>query len=487
MTLLATRFAPSDVEMLLLALTHAGFTLRSDDPAALRDVLKLVHSHVKGGAPSAAVSVDSAAGSGVAAPGSIAALVSKLVPRAAPTASTTAPSRTSSSAAVGGGVTRNSVMLDLLLDLKNNRRRPEHEAILERGVQLRRWLGRLAGKAAGVGGGASAASSDRALRISWEDLMSIPTNGRWWLVGSSWAGRLAGPSSSSSSSADAGGKRGGGAGTDTPAAGYTAAETSLLEVARAMRMNTPARRSVFVALMGAEDADSALERLLKLGLKGANEREIVRVVLDCAAQEGAVNPFYGDVAGRLCGYNPRFKFTFQLCFWDAFKTLDDVGTGSPRRTFNLARLLATLVTRFTLSLAVLKVVDLTPGSTPASTTLFVKALLTAVLIDAKGQNDVAAIFSRLGGGGGTGKDRKAAAADGGAASRDKLLLRDGLLVFLRQHVSAGGLAAGVAARGEGVAAGLDGNDLKERLRTARKALESVTGTAQEEVMGYGED
>ena len=57
--------------------------------------------------------------------------------------------------------------------------------------------------------------------------------------------------------------------------------------------------------MGAEDAESALERVLRLGLRGPIEREAVRVLIDCAGQEAAYNPFYGAVATKLCSYHNR--------------------------------------------------------------------------------------------------------------------------------------------------------------------------------------
>lgn len=46
------------------------------------------------------------------------------------------------------------------------------------------------------------------------------------------------------------------------------------------------------------------------------------------------------------------RFTFQIAFWDALKTLDD---GAARRAGSLARLMAHLVIRKQLSLTVLKV------------------------------------------------------------------------------------------------------------------------------------
>lgn len=51
-------------------------------------------------------------------------------------------------------------------------------------------------------------------------------------------------------------------------------------------------------------------------------------------------------------FSRPLRFTFQVAFWDALKTLDD---GAARRAGSLARLMAHLVVRKQLSLTVLKV------------------------------------------------------------------------------------------------------------------------------------
>jgi nucleolar MIF4G domain-containing protein 1 len=466
--LLATRFGEADVELLLLSLTHAGFQLRADDPAALRDVLRIVHEKIAAAGPAA---VAPAPSSSAAPPptSAIAALAARFTSSARSSASA------SSAAAAPPSLTRVQVMSELLLDLKNNRRRAEHEQLLERGAALRKWLSRLASRTAGVEG------VERRLRVGWADLMSIQESGRWWLVGASWAGRAAAGATSAAAAAaggDAGGggsvipasrasaSDGAGAADASAAARYSEAELGLLEAARAMRMNTSTRRAVFVALMGAEDADAALERLLRLGLTGAAEREIVRVLLDCAAQEAGYNPFYAAVGAALCSYHHRFKFTFQLAFWDAFKTIPDAAVSTPRRLFHLARLLSALIASYSLSLAVVKVLDFTTSEPPAL--LFIKALLTSLLLDVRTPRDAAAVFSRLG------------------APADRLMLRDGLQVFMHQHIRLGGLleAAAVRAGPRGAAPPhLQRDAVKERLRAARRGLDSVAGTLEEEVLG----
>ena len=103
------------------------------------------------------------------------------------------------------------------------------------------------------------------------------------------------------------------------------------------------------------------------------------MLVDCAGQEKNYNPFYAYLAGRLCEYHDKYKFTLQLTYWDIFKLLDEevagftspsvpkkggaraagAGAVSPqhRRAVNLAKTLCHLIAKGWLPLSVLKVVD----------------------------------------------------------------------------------------------------------------------------------
>lgn len=55
----------------------------------------------------------------------------------------------------------------------------------------------------------------------------------------------------------------------------------VLKLAKAQRMNTDVRRAVFCTVMTSEDYLDAFEKLLKLNLKGEQDRDIIFVVLHC--------------------------------------------------------------------------------------------------------------------------------------------------------------------------------------------------------------
>lgn len=79
---------------------------------------------------------------------------------------------------------------------------------------------------------------------------------------------------------------------------------------------------IFLVMMQSEDYMDAVEKLLKLALKGAEAREIVRVAFHCCVQEKGYNPFYALLLCQLCTIDKNHQFTLRLCMWDALKEVD---------------------------------------------------------------------------------------------------------------------------------------------------------------------
>ncbi|KAB1275895.1 Nucleolar MIF4G domain-containing protein 1 [Camelus dromedarius] len=170
------------------------------------------------------------------------------------------------------------------LALKNNdvRKIPGYDPEpVERLRKLQRALVRGAGS-----------GTETQLRVSWDNILNAEQTGRWWIVGSAWSGA---PMIDNSQQ-------------KTPQKrplGTVSAK--ILELARKQRMNTDVRRNIFCTIMTSEDFLDAFEKLLKLGLKDQQEREIVHVLMDCCLQERTYNPFYAFLAGKLCDYERRFQ------------------------------------------------------------------------------------------------------------------------------------------------------------------------------------
>ncbi|KAF5196303.1 nucleolar MIF4G domain-containing protein 1-like [Thalictrum thalictroides] len=129
----------------------------------------------------------------------------------------------------------------------------------------------------------------------------------------------------------------------------------LLQLAAAHRMNTDTRRAIFCIIMSGEDYIDAFEKLLRLDLSGKQDRDIMRVLLECCLKEKVFNKYYTVLACKLCSHDKNHKFTLQYCLWDHYKELESLDLV---QSLNLARFTAEMLVSFSLSLAVLKTVDL---------------------------------------------------------------------------------------------------------------------------------
>jgi nucleolar MIF4G domain-containing protein 1 len=328
---LIASFKPIDIESLLLILNHCGRALRSDDPLALKEIVLLVQK------------------------------------RALET-------RNNESSKIHASHV--DYMMSSIMDLKNNKRQSKSTAYAEKTTRLRKILGQIKSIVALTNGGFRSESS---LRLSLSDLLDAEVNGRYWKIGASWVGNqyrcLASAECDDATNLD-----------DNVSMKKSAAvvdgleeDTKLQKLATKCRMNTDIRRSIFYIIMGSADCDDAFEKLIKAEmLKNRTERETVRVLMDCCGNEKSFNKYYSHLACRICEFQPQAKFSFQLAFWDAFKTIDST---EPRKSANLAKLLFYLVAvHFSLRLNVLKAIDLSsPEELSEPAMIFVTIFLSSML------------------------------------------------------------------------------------------------------------
>ncbi|KAG9348041.1 hypothetical protein JZ751_004061 [Albula glossodonta] len=259
-------------------------------------------------------------------------------------------------------------MLETMLALKNNdmRKIPGYDPEpVERLRKLQRTLVHQ-----------SSAGSDVKLRVSLENLLEADQVGRWWIVGSSWSG--------APMIGDHGNKQ-----QKSSVEGQFSAK--VLELARKQRMNTDIRRNIFCIVMTSEDYLDAFEKLLRLGLKDQQEREIVHVLLDCCLQEKTFNPYYSVLGEKFCSHDRRFQMTFQFSLWDKFKELANLSSS----TFsNLVQLVVRLLQKKCLSLSILKVIEF--GELDKPQVRFLRQVLSKLLSDTDPE-DLENIFGRISG------------------------------------------------------------------------------------------
>jgi nucleolar MIF4G domain-containing protein 1 len=312
----------------LFRFTGCGQQLRKDDPTALKEIILLVQQK-------AAASSSSSSGQPI----------------------------------------RIRFMLDMIYDLKNNKKRHTDQAALF--AHLRNWLKSTTGRSSSSG----SSPSDRALRITYSDMRDAATKGRWWLVGSAWQQSNAADASMDPSQAK------------LIKEAASSGDANLLALAREQRMNTDFRRAVFCIVMGAEDFADALAKLMKLHIKGSQDREIARIIMHCCRQEKRYNAYYAMLADKLCKLNRRYRFTFQLAFWDYYKRLDqDDAEITVRQLYNIAQMLSELLRLGALSVSVLKAIDF--GEVGAQATLFLHTLLSGIMVhETLSNQDVVNIFA----------------------------------------------------------------------------------------------
>lgn len=349
-------------------------------------------------------------------------------------------------------------MVETLTNLKNNRLKPSTAAAAasavtaEHTVRMKRTLGSL---------NTRHLRATEPLRASLDDIRSVQTKGKWWLVGASWAGRPAAPGEPPQD----------GEGKDCkPLPAYISdddggddgdrAMPDLVALARQHRMNTDIRRAVFITLLSAADCADAHARLLKLRLKKrTQQREIPRVLLHCATAEPHHNPYYTLVAKRLCAAGHSLRMTFTFMLWDYFRRFGEADGGDEgedgeddddeeagawkkpaglRKIVNLAKLYAALVANGCLTLAMFKTLANWAHLQPA-TRRFLEVFFASLLADVRGDDNVRRVF-------------------GGAFAENTDLVR-GVLYFLRRKIKTtaagvGGVVDGDSAEGKAVRRGV---------------------------------
>ncbi|KAJ8684428.1 hypothetical protein QAD02_020220 [Eretmocerus hayati] len=304
-------FSEKEIELILVVLKAAGFRLRKDDPLALKG------------------------------------LILNLQERAAKTQSSNS---------------RVQFMLQILLAIKNNNMNKIPQYDQSHMDHLQKILKNLIRKG----------NTISQLNLTLEDLLHADAQGKWWIIGSAWSGKLA-PGTGANKSPDQ----------------KPAHSQKLLDLARSQRMNTDVRKNIFCILMTAEDYLDAFEKLHHLGLKDRQEREIIYVILNCCLQEKKFNPYYAVLLQKFCEYDRKYQMTLQYTIWDKIKILDSFKS---RQIVNLAKLMSHLFIHKGLPLSVLKVIEL--GELSDASMRFFKAVMLEILLH-KDEDTSIQVFERI--------------------------------------------------------------------------------------------
>ncbi|ETO27378.1 hypothetical protein RFI_09753 [Reticulomyxa filosa] len=202
---------------------------------------------------------------------------------------------------------------------------------------------------------------DVKLNISYEDIMKIPTHGRWWLAGAARKGQLVG--SSHFGTKDNNGNGDGGDGDESvwketdinTSAQPEPFSAQILEMAKKFHMNTPIRKAVFCIVMSSEDYMDAFSKLSQLNLSEGKHQEMIRIVLLLALRQKTYGRYYYLLLEKLLKEKKHWRFAFQCAVWDKFKELTSMNDND---IINLAKLLGEMICSQVIKMTVLKSLDL---------------------------------------------------------------------------------------------------------------------------------
>jgi nucleolar MIF4G domain-containing protein 1 len=296
------------MELVLCIIEHCGFQLRKDDPIGFKSLINQL-SQMK------------------------TAIVMK--------ESTTLQNSSK-------GLSRVNHLITLLTEVGASGRLQRTLSIHQETVkELRKWLGTMKNSIQSNKVSTSRHGQivgDSCLRVSLSDIVDADKRGRWWRPGASWKK----DSFSSSSHQEQQEKCEVESNTDRCdeenvlkkrklCDKSSSEEKMLLKLAKKLKLNTETRRNILLVIMSSRDVSDAFERLLRLDLKGREDREIVRVLIECCAQETTFNRFYAELNVLLCNHNRQFKTTTLFAFWDFLQTIenDDSSDAQQGRIVNL--------------------------------------------------------------------------------------------------------------------------------------------------------
>ncbi|GAV77301.1 MA3 domain-containing protein/MIF4G domain-containing protein [Cephalotus follicularis] len=275
---------------------------------------------------------------------------------------------------------RMEFMLETICDIKNNKKRPKEDTAQH--TRIKKWLQKLRVEDILIRG------------LTWSKLLDPDKKGQWWLSGdiSATIGNVEDVASTIDKE--------------------VLEAQKMLHLAAAQRMNTDIRKAIFCIIMTGEDYIDAFEKLLRLDLQGQQDREIIRVLVQCCLQEKVFNKYYTVLASKLCEHDKNQKFTLQFCLWDHFKELESMQL---LRSMHLAKFVAEMVASFSLSLGILKTIDFSdPRQLTPKRIIHFRMLFEAIF--EYPENLIWNMFSRL------------------AVIPELETLRDGIEFFLKEHV-----------------------------------------------------
>ncbi|CEF82926.1 hypothetical protein FGSG_09843 [Fusarium graminearum PH-1] len=227
------------------------------------------------------------------------------------------------------------------------------------------------------------------LAVGLVDIEEAETRGQWWLPSASVPNTLMDKSKKGRTS-------------DTEMSDHEDMDIVLPDYpkkARAQGLNGTPQIAIFTALMTASNFEHAYRQFVNLKLKKDDQLALATVLVQCVGSEMQYNPYYALVGGKACLLNSRIRFAIQDRLWKIFRSLGESMFGEApeedetadaermkdeRRITNVAKFYAALVVDGTLSIAILKPLELPEANHWAS--MFVQLFIIALLKECRTKN-----------------------------------------------------------------------------------------------------
>jgi nucleolar MIF4G domain-containing protein 1 len=227
------------------------------------------------------------------------------------------------------------------------------------------------------------------LAVGLVDIEEAETRGQWWLPSASVPNTLMDKSKKGRTS-------------DTEMSDHEDMDIVLPDYpkkARAQGLNGTAQIAIFTALMTASNFEHAYRQFVNLKLKKDDQLALATVLVQCVGSEMQYNPYYALVGGKACLLNSRIRFAIQDRLWKIFRSLGESMFGEApeedetadaermkdeRRINNVAKFYAALVADGTLTIAILKPLELPETNHWAS--IFVQLFIIALLKECRTKN-----------------------------------------------------------------------------------------------------
>lgn len=256
---LADIFTEKEVELILMVLRTVGFSLRKDDPLALKTFITQIQSQA-----------------------------------------------TNHQTKASANYTRVCFMLEIIHSIKNNNPSKVPNYDPSHVEHLKKLMKGLIHKGKNV----------TPLYVTLNDIVNSKSQGRWWIVGSAWSGGGLKENMLPSSMEVVKQKK-------TVCMEDEFSENFKKRAAKLQLTRPPRVNIMYIITEGSEDYLDAFDKLLQLKLPVNQEQEMFNVILLCCQKGKVYNEFFSHLACRICKFNKKYKRLLQFSVWDKFGELEN--------------------------------------------------------------------------------------------------------------------------------------------------------------------